>query len=317
MSGPGPILCLGTTPAVQRVMVFRRLLLDAVNRAVTTLDGAAGKSINVAKVLHTLGERPLATGFLGGDRGDFLRASLQERGIETDFVPVGTRTRQCVTVIDEAEGTVTELVEESRVVGSAPFGELLARIARHLPGCRAVVMSGTITPGGPVDLYRRVADLARARGLSAVVDAQGAPLIEALVAGPDLVKPNRTELAATAGRELTDEASVLNAMRELAERGARRVVVTAGAAATLAFDGSQFWQIIAPRMKALNPIGSGDAFTAAVTVRLLRGDDLGEACRWGAGAGTANAVTPMAGELDRRDVERFAAGTTVELLSGR
>src|SRR5208282_1639928 len=101
------ILCLGTTPAVQRVMVFRKLALDAVNRAATTLDGAAGKSINVAKVLKTLGEQPVATGFLGGDRGEFLRMALREKGIESDFVTVSTWTRQCLTMIDESAGTHT------------------------------------------------------------------------------------------------------------------------------------------------------------------------------------------------------------------
>ena len=127
------ILCLGPTPAAQRVMVFRRLTLDAVNRAATTLDGAAGKAVNVAKVLHALGERPLATGFLGGDRGEYLRAVLRERGIEQDFVTVPERTRQCVTVIDETGGTVTELVEESRAVAPAAYEQLAAVLERHLP----------------------------------------------------------------------------------------------------------------------------------------------------------------------------------------
>lgn len=316
MSNPDQIFCLGTTPAAQRVMVFRHLRLDHVNRAATTQDGAAGKSINVAKVLHALGERPLALGFLGGDRGEVLRDLLHARGIETDFVHVAARTRQCVTVIDEAGGTVTELVEESQPVEAAAFTELLARVERRLPKCRAVVLSGTITPGGPVDLYRRVTDLAHAAGALAIVDAQGPPLLAALAARPDLVKPNRAELAATTGRELPDEASTLAAMRELAERGARRVVVTAGAAATLAFDGARFWRIATSRVRALNPIGSGDAFTAGVTARLQRGDDLGEACRWGAAAGAANALTPLAGEVERATVERLAAEVQAERLPG-
>ena len=82
-------------------MIFRELKLDAVNRAVTTLDGAAGKSVNVAKVLEVLGAKPVALGFLGGDRGRYLRAVLDDRGIEHAFVEVAARTRQCVTVIDE------------------------------------------------------------------------------------------------------------------------------------------------------------------------------------------------------------------------
>jgi NAD(P)-dependent dehydrogenase (short-subunit alcohol dehydrogenase family) len=44
------ILCLGATPAVQRVLVFSRVTSNAVNRALSALDGPAGKSVNVAKV---------------------------------------------------------------------------------------------------------------------------------------------------------------------------------------------------------------------------------------------------------------------------
>src|ERR1039458_6013601 len=79
------ILCIGTTPAAQRVMIFRKLTPDAVNRAVTTLDGAAGKAVNVAKVLKALGAHPVATGFLGGQRGEFLRAIMARKKIEFDF----------------------------------------------------------------------------------------------------------------------------------------------------------------------------------------------------------------------------------------
>ena len=139
------ILCIGTTPAAQRVMVFRQLTLDAVNRAVTTVDGAAGKSVNVAKVLKALGEHPVATGFLGGDRGEEVRTLMEAQGIELDFVPVASRTRQCITVFDRSAGTHTELVEEGRPVPAADYEKLMGVIQRRVKGCRAVVMSGTIT----------------------------------------------------------------------------------------------------------------------------------------------------------------------------
>jgi tagatose 6-phosphate kinase len=308
------ILCIGTTPAAQRVMIFRKLALDAVNRAVTTLDGAAGKSINVAKVLKALGEHPLATGFLGGDRGEFIRAAMAEKGVETDFVTVSARTRQCITVIDESAGTHTELVEESRAVNPADYDELMTIIRRRIAHCRAVVMSGTISPGVPVDLYCQCARLAHEAGAISVADAQGAALMEALKAKPGLVKPNRPELAATVGRELKDDAAVMQAMRELGERGAQRVVVTAGKDPALAFDGRSFWRIIAPRIKVVNPIGSGDAFTAGLVWRLVQGDDPGEACRWGSAAGAANALTAMAGEVNREDVDRLAREVEVRRI---
>jgi tagatose 6-phosphate kinase len=320
------ILCIGTTPAVQRVMVFPRLTLDAVNRAKLTLEGAAGKSVNVAKVLKAVGEEPVATGFLGGDRGEFLRSVLAAKRIESDFVPVAARTRQCITVIDEAAGTQTELVEASQAVAPADYAALIAVVRRQLGRgankpqktgprkCRAVVMSGTITPGGPPNFYLACARLAHEAGALSVVDAQGAPLIEALKARPGVVKPNRSELAVTVRRELKSEAAVRQAMRELCERGAQRMVITSGKQPALAFDGRTFWKISSPRVLAVNPIGSGDAFTAGLTWRLLRGDDFGEACRWAAAAGAANALALMAGEVNRKDLERLAGKVEVRKL---
>jgi len=306
------ILCIGTTPATQRVMVFRKLTLDAVNRAVTTLDGTAGKSVNVAKVLKALGERPVAAGFLGGDRGEQLRADLEARGIELDFVKVAARTRQCTTLLDSSTGTHTELVEESQPVAATDYEELMRVIRRRVQGCRAVVMSGTITPGGPPDLYFHGTQIAHEAGAIAVVDAQGPSLLEALKANPELVKPNRSELAATLGRELKDEAAVMAAMRELCQRGAQRVVVTAGKDPALAFDGQRWWRVHAPRIDAVNPIGSGDAFAAGLVLSLLRGEDLGEACRWASAAGAANALTLLAGDVRREDVEQLASRSNVE-----
>jgi tagatose 6-phosphate kinase len=309
------ILCIGTTPAAQRVMVFRKLTLDAVNRAAATRDGSAGKSVNVAKVLKALGAQPLAAGFLGGDRGKTLLADLEARGILTEFISVGAPTRQCITVIDETTGMHTELVEESAAVAASAYDELAAILRRHLKDCRAVILSGSLTAGGPVDFYARCIRLAEEAGALSVVDAQGPPLIKALEAGPGLVKPNRAELAATVGRNLATERDVVSAMRDLAQRGARRVVVTAGKDPALAFDGRLVWRITPPLIRAVNPIGSGDAFTAALAWRLAAGDDLGEACRWAAAAGAANALSLLPGELERADVERLAREAGIEHMT--
>ncbi len=311
------ILCIGTTPAAQRVMVFQKLTIDAVNRAASTLDSVAGKSVNVAKVLKALGERPLATGFLGGDRGRRVRLALKTLGIAEEFVQIQVSTRQCITVIDRSADQVTELVEESRPVSRAAYGALMKLVEKRTKQCRALVLSGSITPGGPVNFYFDCARLANAAGAISVVDAQGPVLVKALEAGPGLIKPNLSELAATVGRPLKNVREVTVAMRELCERGAKRIVVTAGREPVIAFDGRCLWRITPPRIVAVNPIGSGDAFTAGLTWRLLRGDDLGEACRWASAAGAANALTLLAGEVHRRDVARLAKLAEVETWNDR
>lgn len=315
MRPPLPILCVGTTPALQRVMRFSSLKLDAVNRAVMTLDGVAGKSVNVAKVLRSLGSEVTATGLVGGTSGRLVVSTLEGMGVHCDFVDVAVPTRQCVTVLDDLSGSHTELVEESRVVAAADFEALWGRIRSRLPGSGAVVMSGTIAPGGAVDFYERLTRLAGEMDVLSLVDAQGPPLLSALRARPGLVKPNRVELESTLQRPLAGERELLEGMRELSERGAARVVVTAGGGAILAWDGVRAWRIRPPVIKALNPIGSGDAFTAGLAWKLVAGDDLGEACRWGAASGSANAMTWMAGEVDAGVVKELAGRVEVSRVA--
>ena len=306
------ILCVGTTPAAQRVMVFPKLVLDSVNRAMETQDGAAGKAVNVAKVLKSLGEKAVLIGFLGGERGRRLRTLLEEKGIELDLVPVAPDTRQCITVLDNAAGTQTELVEESPPVSTEDFEALMAVIARRAKNCRAMIMSGTVAPGVPPDLYLRCARLANESGALTVIDAHGTPLVQALQARPGLVKPNRAELSGMLAVRLEDEQRVKSAMRQLCSLGAQRVVVTAGKGPSLAFDGQDFWRITPPQVQTVNPIGSGDAFTAALVSRMLRGDDLGNACQWATAAGAANALTLMPGEFNLSDLTRLLSEVRVE-----
>jgi 1-phosphofructokinase family hexose kinase len=308
------ILCIGTTPAIQRVMVFAKLELDAVNRAMETQDGFAGKSINVAKVLAHLGQRAFATGFAGGERGRELQSAVTARGIESEFVTVSPTTRQCVSLLDQSTGMVTELVEESGAVTPSDYTALEVIVNKRLSTCQAVVMSGSLTPGGPVDFYKRITRAANQHGILSMVDAQGPPLIESLEARPGLVKPNRRELAATVQRALRTEEELIAGMHEVQKRGARQVVVTAGNEPTLATDGHDLWRIHSPKIKPINPIGSGDSFTAALVWRLTQKEPLGEACRWAAAAGAANALSLMPGELNPRDVEQLAEQVKVEKL---
>ena len=76
------ILCLGTTPTVQRSMTFAQIVADGVNRAKQVQEYASGKSVNVARILQTLGADPLEIGFAGGDRASSDCGNL---GVKTVF----------------------------------------------------------------------------------------------------------------------------------------------------------------------------------------------------------------------------------------
>ncbi|RME95816.1 MAG: 1-phosphofructokinase [Verrucomicrobia bacterium] len=313
-ASPARILCVGASPAAQRVMFFDRLRPGAVNRAREVREGAAGKSINVAKVLHALGAAPVAVTFLAGARGRAIANDLANRGIPLRAVEVPAETRQCVTIVEEGAGRVTELVQETPPVEPGHYEALFGLVEEELARVAAVVLSGTLAPGDGPAFHARCVETARQRGRLSVVDTAGEPLLLALTAKPDVAKPNREELAAALGRDLADEPALLEAMDSCLRRGARAVVITQGPEAVLAMNAEGAWRIRPPAIKALNPIGSGDAFTAAMTLALVEGASLAEACRRGAAAGAANALQPMAGELDPADYRALIAKTEIEAV---
>jgi tagatose 6-phosphate kinase len=301
------IVCLGTTPTVQRTMTFDRLALDEVNRAKAVDEYASGKSVNVARVAHLLGADVVELGFVGGDRGEFLRRALSEEGIRHDFVTVGPRSRLCTTVIDSSTGTVTELVEESAEVAARDWLELRAKFTTAVRRAKVCVLSGSLPPGGPPDFYAKCAAVARAAGAVAIVDTRGEPLRLAIREGqPVIAKLNRTELAYTLGLQLENADQFRAALRACVPP-AGGALVTMGDAGAVAFDGARAMRIASPKVAALNPIGSGDAVAAGMAVALERGAAFLEACVLGIACGAANAVTARAGYLRPQDVNALVA----------
>jgi tagatose 6-phosphate kinase len=314
------IICLGTTPTVQRTMTFATLAVDGVNRATAVRQYASGKSTNVARVLHALGNDVLTTGFLGGDLGKFYRGDLDAAGIAHDFVEVEPATRLCITVVDESAHTATELIEESRPVGRAAYGTLQKKLAaminpKQIDRSALVVLSGTLPPDAPKSFYAHCVELAQPMS-RVVLDAVGEPLLKALEWKPFVIKPNQAEVGRTLGMAVDTEGALRGGMKQLTEMGAPWVVVTRGRSGTLVTDGSSFWTISTPRVNVISAIGSGDAFAAGLSAGLARGEEVPQACALGVACGSANAMTADAGHLSTADVQQFVRQVRVERLSG-
>ncbi len=305
------ILCLGTTPTVQRTMTFDRLAIDQVNRATAVLETASGKSLNVARTLHTLGAEVLTTGFLGGDSGKLIREDLASAGIPHLFIEVTPRTRTCVTVIDRSTNGATELVEETAAVEPEAYERLLKTVDANLWRARALVLSGSLPPEAPERFYAQCVALAVQSAVPVLLDTRGAPLRAALAERPTLVKPNRQELQETVSFAIDSDQGLRRAIVELLEQGPKWAVITDGPRDAIAGDGTSFWRVTPPKITPLNPIGSGDAFAAGLTLAMLEGMDLPNACRLGAACGAANALSSPAGHGKRADVERLLAEVQV------
>jgi tagatose 6-phosphate kinase len=298
-------VCLGTTPALQRTMMFARVRAGEVNRAGAVFYHASGKPINVARVLRTLGEKPVLCTPLGGAAGDIVREELKKTGIDYRGVETDAETRTCITLIDKVRGDATELVEEAERMSRAEIGRLKQQFLRALTGAKMVVLSGSLAPGITEDFYADCCAAANGRSVPVILDGRGEALLRALNRWPLVVKPNRDELSGTLGKTLKTPAALRRAMRELCGRGAQWAIITMGREGAVVSDGKAFWEIPAIKIKAISPIGSGDAFAAGLSCAIGRGSEVPEACRLATACAAANALVPGAGLLRMADVRKL------------
>ena len=192
----------------------------------------------------------------------------------------------------------TEFDEVGPAVREAEGGSFRSLYARLLAGTAVVALSGSQPPGVPADAYGQLATLAAAAGATVVLDAAGPALRAALAARPEVVKPNRLELAALAGRPLGDLDDLLAASGTLVEAGAGSVLVSLGADGLVAVTPDGSFRASLPTPVAGNPTGAGDALAAAVARGLRRGDDWPSCLADGVAVAAASVAVEVAGATD-------------------
>lgn len=303
--------------AVDKTYRFDRFSPGAINLVGSLSRVAGGKGNNVARVLARLGVSVTATGFAGGHAGAFIEGELRRLGIAAEFEPIPGESRTCLVLVDEQGRSLTEIREPGPSIAPAEADRFLERFTRLAAEARAVVLSGSLPPGLPTDFYARLVAAARAAGAFTVLDTSGAALRAGLSAGPDLVKPNREELAAWAGRPLTEAQALLaaaEAMRQ-AGGGTGAVAVSVGAEGLLYIGPDGAWTVTPPAVAAINPVGSGDSAVAGIVAGLLEGRPLPEALRLGVACGTANAMTDSVASVDPAQVIRIEQETRSRSIS--
>lgn len=307
---PAPVVAIGLSPAWQTIMRFRSIEPGQVNRATEVVRCASGKVLNVAVALAHLGAPCRAVTLLGGPAGASMAAECETLGIELVPVPTATATRGCTTLLDEAAGRTTELVEEASPIAPAEFVRFLAAAREALAGAAAAVLSGSLPEGAPTTVYD---DILGATDRPVVIDARGPELLAALGRRPLLVKPNREELARTFGGPIGDDGALRDAMGRLLGAGARWALVTDGPRPALALGpGGRCLRLAPPHLgSVVNPIGCGDCLAAGFADSIAGGDDVETALRRGMACAAANCATLLAGRLDREEVDRLCRDVQV------
>lgn len=285
------ILSVSLNPCVDHALFVDRFRLGDTNRVLRTETDAGGKGINLSRVVAELGGKTVATGFLGGGPGAFVRQVLQTQGVVHDFVDIATDTRMNFSVEDANGGSPTTLNECGPTLSASDWETLLRKVSSYASGASWLALGGSLPPGICAEAFAQLVCLGHDHGCRVLLDADGEPMHAGLEAKPDFIKPNSREASRLVGRpvETLDEAR--DAAIELRGRGPSIVVVSCGKdGAVLATEG-QVLVGASPEVEVRSTIGSGDSLLGAMLWAIGGGRSLEEAFRWGLAAGAATAAT--------------------------
>jgi len=305
------IVTVTLNPSLDRTIEVGGLVRGALVRGTSTRVDAGGKGVNVARALTANGVPARAALPLGGPDGERLLDLLTSAGLDVVAVPVRSATRSNVSLV-EPDGTTTKVNEPGGRLDRDDVEALVASVLAAATGADWAVLCGSLPPGVPHDVDARLCRALQAAGTSVAVDSSGPALTAALDVGPSLVKPNREELAETAGRPLLTLGDVLTAAEELRVRGAGSVLASLGADGALLVERAGVLRgrstVLAPR----SSVGAGDAMLAGfLSAGAAGAPALATALAWGAAAaGLPGSRMPTASDLRPDDV------TTSPLLDG-
>jgi tagatose 6-phosphate kinase len=296
------ILSVCLNPTFQYTLCIPRLDIGEVNRATGHYLDVAGKGMNTARIATQLGAEAMWLSHLGGSRIDEMLALCKADGVEVLWADAKSEMRSCITIL--SEGATTELVQEPHPVDPSVEEPIRELFAEHYKACDAMIIAGTRAPGYSKDIYTDFVRMAKEAGLFVLLDIKGEDLKACLPYGVDVIKPNLSEAAQTfLGLEVgeTEDTSALQNQMEPFMEEIWRDHNTASVFTRGKFDiwayGPSFFTTPVQEVEAINTIGSGDSFNAALTVSLLKGASLQEAVAQAAEVATRNAKTLRPGTI--------------------
>lgn len=298
------ICVVSLNPALDKYVRLAELRRGHHLEAEEVVASAGGKGVNVAGVLRVLGEPVQLLGFFGGITGDYILREVEREGIEADPVTVAGLTRTAFVLV-EADGTETEVVEPGAAVTADNLAALRQKLRRAAARAAVVVLSGSVPPGCPDDVYVQLLD--DCGSTPAIVDTSRRHLAALLDAGRGCaaIKPNRREAEAALGYPLADAAAIARGLASFVARGVEAPVISDGAAGLYALYGGQLWHARPPTLTRVNSVGSGDAAVAGLAAAHSQGAPPEAALRLAAACGAANVLTKECAAVHAADIERL------------
>lgn len=301
------ILTFTPNPCVDKTVFIDTLTPGAKIRSQRCTCIPGGKGTNVSRAVKALGGDTAAMVIVGGHAGRHAVEMIETQdGVRCIPVWVRDMTRTITTVLEETIHRQTAFFEPGPILSAEEKDSVVAAFRYAVKGARVATFNGASSCPMAHDLYATLIPIARDAGALTVLDSYGPDFSLALDTAPYMIKPNQEEAEGTVGFGLDSDDARRRAMDFFHEKGIRLVVLSLGAEGAIISRAGERLRAVPPKIREINPVGSGDALTAAFAIGLMDGWPLEQMARLGVAAGAANALSWDIGHFTREAVETIA-----------
>lgn len=299
------ILTVTLNAAIDKRYVVDGFQVGEVNRVRECAYTPGGKGLNVSKPAAIAGARVVATGFVGGHVGHYIEDSLKPFGIESAFYHLEAESRSCINIWDAVNHVQTEFLEPGFTVTEADFKGFLEKFRVLAEGAAVVAMSGSVPKGLDGSAYQRLVAICRELGKKVILDTSGALLSMGIEAKPTMIKPNLDEIRMLTGKRCDHLEDMLNAAREIHEKGVEVVAVSLGGDGSFVVSNEGSFRAKVPKIDAVNTVGCGDSMIAGFALGFSEGLSIEETLRKASAISAAAALREETGFFVKEDMERI------------
>lgn len=300
------ILTITANPSVDISYNIENLKIDDVNRVELVNKDAGGKGIHVSYVLNELGENVINSGFVGGKLGEFIEKRLDERKISHDFIKLEEETRNCIAIIHD--NNQTEILEKGPKIGLEKEKEFLNYLEKISQNIEIMNISGSLPKGLDTSFYQKIIKFAKENKIFVSLDTSGNTLKE-IVKGeikPDLIKPNETEIKDIIEKEFPENEEEI---RKIFEKSPLKdipyVIISQGKDGAIFKIKNKIYKAIVPKVKAINPVGSGDSTLAGALSAIFNKEDDEDFIKKSMTCGLLNVLNEEIAHININDFDKY------------
>lgn len=310
-----PIVTITFSPCIDKNTTVPLIVPEKKLRCAQPAYEPGGGGINIARAIRQLGGDALAVYPAGGYSGKFLQQLLEEQGVPQRVIEVDGPTRENMIVVDETTNAQYRFGMPGAPMSEVELQECLDAIEK-LEGMKYLVASGSLPPGVPVEVFARLAAIAKQKGARFIADTSGEALKQATSEGVFLLKPNLAELSSLVGREEIHLERVDDVAREIIAKGeCQMVAVSLGASGAVLVTEEEVVMVTPPPVRKLSTVGAGDSMVAGMILALAEGKSNTEVLCMGVAAGTSATMNPGTQLCHKEDVEKMLPKLRVQVTA--